>query len=179
RLSYAQAFIDSVGLDPHAADEAELELAAGEVTETAELELDRDGWLDLLMTHVVEPALQPRGLVFVYDYPVSQAALARCHEREGTRVADRFEAYLDGMELANGYRELLDADEHVVRAERDNRVRQSVGIEERELDPRLLDALASGLPDCSGVALGVDRLLMRILGARTLDEVLAFSWERS
>ena len=178
-LSYARAFIDSAGLDPHSADEEELELAAGQVTETTGLTLDRDGWLDLLMTHVVEPGLQARGLVFVYDYPASQAALARCHERDGIRVADRFEVYLDGMELANGYRELLDADEHVDRAERDNRQRRAMGLEERDMDPRLLDALASGLPDCSGVALGVDRLLMRILGASDLDEVLAFSWDRS
>ncbi|MEM9759537.1 MAG: EF-P lysine aminoacylase EpmA [Pseudomonadota bacterium] len=177
-LSYAQAFVDSVGLNPHRANEKELMLAAEQVTDTAGLVLDRDGWLDLLMTHAVEPALRSRGLIFVYDYPASQAALARCYERNGTRVADRFEVYLDGMELANGYRELLDADEHVVRAERDNRVRQAMGTEERELDPRLLDALASGLPDCSGVALGVDRLLMRILDVRVLDEVLAFSWER-
>jgi lysyl-tRNA synthetase class 2 len=131
------------------------------------------------MSHAVEPSLASEGLVFVFDYPASQAALARCVERDGRPVADRFELFYEGVELANGYRELRDAPTHRQRAAEDNRRRLRAGQAPRELDPRLLAALEHGLPDCSGVALGVDRLLMRLLGARRLDEVLPFSWARA
>lgn len=177
--AYAALFDELFGIDPHRAGTDELAGVASTITDTGDLALDRDGWLDLLLTHGVEPALRGRGLVFVCDYPPSQAALARCVEREGIRVADRFEAYLDGMELANGYRELLDPRELQVRAGRDNRLRAARGQDHRTLDPRFVAAHEAGLPDCSGVALGVDRLLLRILGEDRLSAVLPFSWELS
>jgi lysyl-tRNA synthetase class 2 len=172
-------FSDNLGLDPHTADIGTLEECARDTLELGALELDRDGWLDLLMSHCIEPAIASRGLLFVHDYPETQAALARCVERDGQRVADRFELYVDGVELANGYRELLDAVELRRRAEDDNRRRAVTGLPRRELDPRLVAALEAGMPDCSGVALGVDRLLMLKLGAKSLSEVLAFDWSRS
>lgn len=177
--AYAELFDEVFGIDPHRATGDELAAVARTVTDTGDLALDRDGWLDLLMTCGVEPALEDRGLVFVRDYPESQAALARCVDRDGIRVADRFEVYLDGIELANGYRELRDPGELAARARRDNRVRAARGQECRALDPRLVAALEAGLPDCSGVALGVDRLLMYLLGAERLAAVLPFAWERS
>jgi lysyl-tRNA synthetase class 2 len=176
--AYGELFDEVFGIDPHRATVDELANMARGITDTGDLALDRDGWLDLLMTHGVEPALQGRGLVFVCDYPESQAALARCVDRDGILVADRFEAYLDGIELANGYRELRDPGELEARAARDNRLRAARGQPYRALDPRLLAAQEAGLPDCSGVALGVDRLLMYLLGAERLDAVLPFAWER-
>ncbi|MEE4278622.1 MAG: EF-P lysine aminoacylase EpmA [Halieaceae bacterium] len=177
--AYAELFEEVLALDPHSAETDCLAAAAAAFTDVSGLVLDRDGWLDLLMSHAVEPALRDRGLVVVKDYPASQAALARCVERDGRRVADRCEVFLGGVELANGYRELLDPQVHRERAAVDNARRRAAGLEERKLDPRLLDALSSGLPDCSGVALGVDRLLMHALGADRLDEVLPFSWGRA
>jgi lysyl-tRNA synthetase class 2 len=177
--SYRQLFLTQIGIDPWAATTAELEAAARERLDPGAMSLDADGWLDLLMSHCIEPALAPRGLVFVTDYPPSQAALARCAERDGVWVAERFELYVDGLELANGYRELLDPRELVARAARDNSRRRAAGQAERLLDPRLLAAMEAGLPDCSGVALGLDRLLMQSLGATSLDQVIPFDWSRS
>jgi lysyl-tRNA synthetase class 2 len=136
-----------------------------------------DGWLDLLLTHVIEPALDT-GLVFVSDYPASQAALARLRSGDPP-VAERFEVYLGGIELANGYHELTDAAEQRRRFEQDNARRCARGLATVEPDRRLLAAMQSGLPDCAGVALGIDRLLMIAGGAAHIDEVIAFPLEHA
>ena len=177
--SYRELFLNLLDIDPLTATRESLARAAGERVDTTGLLLDRDGWLDLLMSHCVEPALAGRGMVFVCDYPASQAALARVVERDGVRVAQRFELFAGGMELANGYLELLDPEQLRQRAQADNRRRRQAGQDERQLDPRLVAAMQAGLPDCSGVALGVDRLLMLKLGAATIGEVLPFDWSRS
>ncbi len=139
----------------------------------------RDLWLDLLMSHVIEPRLGGHDMVFVYDYPVTQAALAALGTSDGQAVAHRFELYIDGVELANGYLELTDVDEQRRRFEADNADRSIRGLPRMTADDRLLAALASGLPACSGVALGLDRLLMVATGERDIRRVLAFDWERS
>lgn len=163
------------GIDPFAADARQLQalLRDRHGIEPAGLQgMDRDAWLDLAMTHVVEPRLGP-GLVFVRDYPASQAALARV--RPGTPpLASRFEVYLNGVELANGFHELGDAAEQRRRFEAENIRRGQDGLPRMPVDERLLAALAAGLPDCAGVALGVDRLLMLACGATRIDAVLAF-----
>ncbi|WP_439106285.1 EF-P lysine aminoacylase EpmA [Congregibacter sp.] len=176
--SYAALFEDVLGIDPWETSAEELREIATTQLDLGSLELDYDGWLDLLMSHLVEPRLANRGLQFVCDYPPSQAALARCADRNGRTVAERFELYVDGIELANGYRELLDVQELADRALRDNERRRVSGQEIRDLDPRLVAAMQEGLPDCSGVALGVDRLLMAQLGADRLSAVMPFDWSR-
>jgi len=124
------------------------------------------------MTQVIEPRLGA-GLVFVRDYPASQAALARV--RPGNPpLASRFEVYLNGIELANGFHELADAAEQRRRFEAENAARADSGLPVMPLDRALLEALASGLPDCAGVALGLDRLLLLACGAGSLAEVLTF-----
>jgi lysyl-tRNA synthetase class 2 len=139
---------------------------------------NRDTWLDILMTHVIEPQLGA-GLVFIYDYPASQCALARIEtDSSGEKVAKRFEAYLQGIELANGYWELTDADEQARRFETDQQRRQEMGLPNNPSDNLLLDALASGMPDTAGVALGVDRLLMLQQDVESLEQVLAFPFGR-
>lgn len=172
---YRDLFREIAGIDPFHSDVAELREALHTRGITAPIGLsakDRDGWLDVLMTHVIEPGLGT-GLVFIRDYPASQAALARLLPGEPT-VAARFEVYLNGVELANGYQELTDASEQQLRFEQDNAYRERQGSESVVMDRRLLAALEAGLPDCAGVALGIDRLLMIIGGFASLDEVIAF-----
>jgi lysyl-tRNA synthetase class 2 len=174
--TYRELFREFAGIDPFGAsvnDIRELLEGRGIAAPTGLPEDAIDGWLDLLLTHLIQPALGA-GLIFISDYPASQAALARVRPGDPP-VAARFEVYLGGIELANGYHELTDAAEQSRRFERDNRVRRSRGLVAVEPDRRLLGALQSGLPDCAGVALGIDRLLMVAGGARRIDEVIAFS----
>lgn len=176
--AYRELFLDILDLDPFAATLEELQARAAREIDVGAMSGDRDMWLDLLMSHLVEPQLSGQGLCFVYDYPPSQASLARIVEDGNVPVGQRFELYVDGMELANGYCELCDAQEQRARFEADNRRRREYGLPQRPLDERLLAALQHGLPDCSGVALGLDRLLMLRTGATDIREVLAFDWGR-
>lgn len=177
--SYRELFLQSLGVDPFTASVDELRQQAAALVDVGGMDGDRNLWLDLLLSHAVEPWLAGQGMCFVCDYPASQAALARLRERDGFSVGERFELYVDGLELANGYRELADADEQRERFNADNLLRRSSGQPQRPLDERLLAALESGLPDCSGVALGVDRLLMCRTGESDIRRVLAFDWARS
>jgi lysyl-tRNA synthetase class 2 len=181
RLRYSQAFDRTLGIDPHRADVHALRAAAlnAGVPGADALELpSRDAWLDLLMTHCIEPGFDAAAITVVTDYPASQAALARVRPGDPP-VAERFEVYVGGMELANGFHELADAAEQRARFLADNARRRAGGLPEMPLDERLLAALAAGLPDCAGVALGLDRLLMLATGARDIAEVLAFPLERA
>lgn len=178
-VSYRELFRAELGLDPFTAGIGELSTLARGALDTGDLEGDRDLWLDLIMSHLLEPRLAGKGRIFVYDYPASQAALSRVVEVDGVAVGQRFELYVDGVELANGYFELVDAGEQRRRFEQDNSRRKSLGMAERPLDEKLLAAMAEGLPACSGVALGVDRLLMLKTGCKDLRQVLAFDWQRS
>mgnify|MGYP001811976276 FL=1 len=135
-------------------------------------EYDFDQCLDLLLGVVIAPTMQ--GYQFVYDYPLSQAALARVREDDNS-VAERFELFFDGIELANGFSELTDADEQRARFEQDSAARAQKGLPQYAIDERLLAALESGLDDCAGVALGLDRLLMVLLELDSIDQVLAFT----
>ncbi len=178
RATYGDLFQRHLGIDPHRASVDELRRAARAAGVDPSLEAgDRDAWLDLLMSHCIEPRL-PDGLCFVHDYPASQAALARLRPGDPP-VAERFELYLDRVELANGFHELADAAEQRRRFEGDLARRRAEGRPGPPLDEALLQALAAGLPDCSGVALGVDRLLMRVVGADRIDQVLAFPIDRA
>jgi lysyl-tRNA synthetase class 2 len=179
KRSYRELFTELLALDPFTASTAELATTARRQIDTGTLAGDRDLWLDLLMSHLIEPQLAALGMVFVYDYPASQAALSRVIEVDGFRVGQRFELYVDGLELANGYFELSDVGEQRDRFEADNTRRRECGLAQRPLDEHLLAALAHGLPDCSGVALGVDRLLMLASGISDIRQVLAFDWERA
>lgn len=176
-LGYRELFIEHTGLDPHACDTADLRAPLGEFAIRDE-GLSRDDWLDLLLTHHIEPQLRDDTLLLVHDYPASQAALARI--RPGTPpVAERFEAMLGGIELANGYHELADPGEQGGRFAADLARRRSRGAVEPPPDARLIEALAHGLPDCAGVALGLDRLLMAMLGTQRIADVLAFDFRRA
>ncbi len=180
KLSYTQAFERYCGLHPHRASLDDLRAAA-----TARLELgfasnDRDLWLQLLMSAVIEPALPAEHITLIHDFPASQAALAKTAlDANGDPVARRFEAYYRGMELANGYDELRDAGELVSRIRRDHQRRRNAGQRLPAIDRRLLKAMQAGLPDCVGVAMGFDRLVMLATGASRIDEVISFPLERA
>ena len=179
-LSYRQLFLDRLAIDPFRASLEDLAACARDqgIAGVGDLDLDRDGWLDLLLTHRLETGLGRGRLTFLRDYPPSQAALARL--RPGPEpVAERFELYLEGVELANGFAELTDAAEQRRRFEQDQANRHERGLPVPPLDEAFLVALAAGMPEAAGVALGLDRLLMAITGASHIDQVLAFPIERA
>lgn len=181
RVSYAEAFRRHVGLDPHAADTDELASAAEGrgVIPPASLSMeDRDGWLNLLLAERVQPHLGHRRPVLLYDYPAGQAMLARVRAEEPP-VAERFELYVAGIELANGYHELLDPAELLRRSAHANAQRQADGKSALPERSRLLAAMEAGLPAAVGVSLGFDRLVMLAAGAKGLSEVTAFPFDRA
>lgn len=175
RLSYADAFMQYAGIKVHDASDDVLQ-QKGIALAGHDLDLNRDGWLDIIMSHLIEPSLPKNMLVFIDAFPASQAALAKIKNNENNiRVAQRFELFFNGTELANGYHELTDAVEQRQRFNSD----AGAGAGGRAVDERLLDALESGLPECAGVAIGVDRLLMHSTGAKCISDVLAFDWHRA
>ena len=175
--TFRDLFRDRLGLDPLVDDVEVLRDALGDVRIDPD-GLTRDDWLDLLMTHRLQPMFDQDTLLAVHDWPASQAALARIRGSEPP-VAERFELYLGPLELANGYHELVDAAEQRARFARDGRMRAMRGLPPIPTDDALLAALAHGLPACAGVALGVDRLLMALLGTDRIADVLAFEFARA
>jgi elongation factor P--(R)-beta-lysine ligase len=177
RLTYREAFLRFAGFDPFATAAGDIvqRLAQRGVAVPAGLDEDLAACLDLALATLVEPGLDPLRPVFVYDFPASHAALARIRPGDPP-LAERFELFFGGMEIANGFHELADADEQARRFAADLAARRARGLVEPPLDRRLLAALAHGLPDCAGVALGFDRLVMVLAGASHIDEVLAFPW---
>ncbi|MFP1734369.1 elongation factor P--(R)-beta-lysine ligase [Lonsdalea quercina] len=179
-LTYQQAFQRHLDVDPLSADKAQLREVAETlgVGDVAHQEEDRDTLLQLLFAVGVEVNIGRDKPAFVYHFPATQASLAEI-STEDHRVAERFEVYFKGIELANGFRELTDSAEQRQRFEQDNRKRAARGLPVQPIDENLLDALTAGIPDCAGVALGVDRLIMLALKAESISEVMAFTVDRS
>ena len=181
RLTYREAFLRHAALDPFGASLEQLRQACEEClnlsTELAG-ETSPDVYLDLLMSALVGPRLGLDNPAFLYDFPASQAALARVRAGDPP-VAERFELFWKGIELANGFHELTDAAEQRRRFEQDRARRLEQGREAPPYDARLVAALQAGMPQCAGVALGLDRLLMLLLGLPELADVLAFDSERA
>jgi elongation factor P--(R)-beta-lysine ligase len=181
RISYGEAFQRYVGIDPHTADGSSLAVLTKKLGIESPASMspdDRDGWLDLLMVEKVQPRLGCGRPSLLYDYPASQAALA-CVRHENPPVAERFELYINGVELANGYHELLDPAELRARNRQANAQRKSDGKATLPEESRLLAAMEFGLPDSTGVALGFDRLAMIAAGAKNIAEVVAFPFDRA
>lgn len=180
RLSYRSAFQHYLGLDPFAASSEDLMTCSqdyGIGTVVGLDEADRDSWLDLLMGQCIQPRLGKNRLTFIFDYPASQAALARIR-KDTPPVAERFELFIDGVELANGFNELRNAEEQRRRFEQDLQRRKEWDQELVSLDSFFLDALEAGLPECAGVALGLDRLLLVINRGAQLEEMITFPFDR-
>jgi lysyl-tRNA synthetase class 2 len=178
RLSYAATFERYAGVGVFDETDAALGLRVKELGMSDIEGLSRNDLLDLVLTHVIEPKLGHCQPIFIHDYPASQASLARVRDGDPP-LAERFEVFAEGVELANGYHELVDSAEQRRRFETDIELRASQGLPTVPIDERLLAALDHGLPNCAGVALGVDRLIMIAAGTRDIANVLAFPIDRA
>lgn len=175
RISYRQLFLDFLNIDPHQASIDELKKISPDLCEILNAETDtKDDVLMLLLSELIEPKIGFDRPCFIYDYPASQAALSKVREN---KFAERFEVYVNGIELANGFHELQSVDEQSKRFLNDNKKRRRLNKPEMPIDEYLLGALKHGLPHCAGVALGVDRLIMLALQKEKLSDVLSFSSE--
>lgn len=179
KYTYRDLFIQVCGCDPFLASIQELQALLNQYqldNVLAADEPDKDQYLFLLMTHVIEPVIAKlHNPVAVYGFPVSQAALAQLDKGQ----ASRFEVYYRGVELANGFHELTDPQLQRERFESDQQQRRAAGFPSMDIDPRFIQALAAGLPPCSGVALGLDRLLVFACQAQRISEVLSFDWHNA
>lgn len=171
--SYREAFQNFATIDPLTCADEELE-RLGRSLANAEFDLDRNGWLDIIMSHLIEPSLPRDQLIFMHSFPASQASLAKITQlADGQQVAQRFEVFFNGMELGNGYDELLES--HL----QEQRFLSESAITGRPIDQHLISAMEHGLPQCSGVAVGLDRILMHALGCDHISQVISFDWERA
>ncbi len=175
RRSFRELFLERTELDPLRSTSSEFRKLAEDKKIPFPDGLDDEGWIDLLFSELVQPTLDA---VIVYDFPAFQSQLARTRtDGDGTVLVERFELFIDGVELANGYHELLDADELRQRFQATNAKRRQDGKPELPVESRLLDAMEHGLPACSGTALGLERLFMVRFGVASIDEVFAFPFE--
>lgn len=180
QISYQHAFIEYLDVDPlNTSDEVLVDIMTKENIDIHAPEtLGFDSKLQLLFSYCIEPKIGQQRPCFVYNFPASQAALAKINESD-PRVADRFEVYFKGVELANGFNELSAAHEQRSRFQQDNEKRQQAGLATKPIDENFLCALEAGLPSCAGVALGIDRLLMLKVGAQHIQEVISFPVSRA
>jgi len=182
RITYRAAFVEHVGIDPLVADIPTLIAATarhGLMPPESFPRDDRDVWLDFLLTELVEPRLGCERPAILHDYPPSQAALAQVRHTDDAPVAERCELYVRGIELANGYHELLDAEVLRERNRVNNQLRHADGHATLPEESRLLAAMEHGLPPCMGVALGFDRIVMLAAGTNSIRDVIAFPIDRA
>ncbi|XQW84729.1 elongation factor P--(R)-beta-lysine ligase [Thalassotalea piscium] len=181
RLSYQEAFSQQTGIDPLSSSIQELKAflsVKGVSDEWVATEEDKDILLQYIFSDYVEPKIGEKAPCFIYDFPYTQAALANISVQDN-RVAHRFECYYHGIELANGYNELLDHEELLTRFTRDNETRIKMGKPQMPIDNNFIRAMKKGIPECSGVALGLDRLMMLALNKQQINEVITFGIENA
>lgn len=179
RMTYADLYKKFLGFDPHVVTVETLKQTAREKINFVDELSDKNAWLDLLFTHCIEPEIARERPIFIYDFPADQAALAKIRFEENPPVASRFEVYFKGLELANGFHELQDAKEQRKRFEMDLKKRVALNLPLVPLDENFLKSLEKGLPDCAGVALGIDRLIMLALECESIKSVISFSFEEA
>jgi len=178
RFTYQELFEQELDFNPHEISSDKLQSLTRETLTITGDDLSDTDYLQLLMNHLIEPTLPEQ--CFVYDYPVAQAALSKIEENaDNTRVAKRFELYCKGMEIANGYSELTNPQEQKARFAKDNQLRTELGLLAMQPDERLLSALEEGMPECAGVALGVDRLIMLLSNTSNISDVISFPFDRA
>lgn len=179
RITYTKIFMEILAINPHTRDIKQLKITAQKNNlSVSGIPDDYDSWLQLLFTHLIEPQIGREYPIFIYDFPAEQAMLARVRNEEGLRVASRFEVYFKGIELANGFHELNDAVEQRNRFIQDLAKRKELNLPQIPLDENFLSLLPN-LPDCSGVALGIDRLLLATAGVNSLDKVLCYPFSEA
>ncbi len=175
-VSWRQAFMDYANCDPFNATTEELKQVFTSYTQQDVPGMGDEDWLDLIMSQVVEPQFNRGRLVFVTHFPASQASLARLNP-DDHRLAERFEVFAGGLELANGFHELTDVNEQRQRIKHENQLRKQRGLPVVDVDEHFLAALEHGMPDCSGVAVGFDRLVMLAAGITDIRQVMSFSFD--
>lgn len=180
RYSYQEIFEKYLQINPHVATVDILKNCAQQhnLSNVNIDNHDRDTWLHLLLSHLIEPQLGQRQPTFIYDFPASQAALARIRNADFP-VAERFEVYIQGIELANGYHELADVNEQQRRFMADLAKREQMKLPTVTIDKRLLSALNAGFPHCAGIAVGIDRAVMLAAKASSIAEIISFPIERA
>ncbi|GLX83470.1 elongation factor P--(R)-beta-lysine ligase [Thalassotalea eurytherma] len=180
-ISYQNVFINNTGIDPLSCDQGEL-ITYLRSNDKADDWLIHANCIDTLLQFIfcefVETNIGNERPCFVFDFPISQASLSKASDSD-PRVAHRFECYYKGLELANGFNELTDPDIQLKRFESDNIKRKLLGLPERPIDQRFVDGLKAGLPECSGVAVGIDRLVMLALSKANIESVLTFTIENA
>ena len=176
KMTYQNIFKAFTGIDPLTANVSNLQQYTSEIIGLPiGLNNDKNSWLNLIMSQCIEPKFDKDKLYFIYDFPASQASLAKI--KKHTPVAERFEVYLNGIELANGFTELQDAHEQQQRFKQEQAIYEQNFGYQPDIDQHFLDALQTGLPSCAGVALGIDRLLMILTHATHIRQVLSFPTE--
>ncbi len=171
-LTYQQAFVRYLKIDPFSISHQDLQAKCRELVGDIPNDLLFDNLLTLLFSEQIESQFDPNIITVIYDYPASQASLAKTRQVDGNQVADRFEVYLAGVELANGFNELTDANIQLQRFKEDNQIRRQLKLPEIDIDMTLIGALKQGLPDCAGVALGLDRLMMIANNCQSIKQVI-------
>jgi len=181
RVGYQDIFASFTGLDPLVFSYKDYCAFARECQMPEAVDIcgqDHALWLDFIFSHKVQPYLGENALCMVYGYPVCQSSLARVNQHNAL-VTDRVELFINGVELGNGYYELADAEEQSRRFDKELAIRQQQKLPVSVKDERLISALKSGLPECSGMAIGLDRLLMLLSDSASIDDVLSFSIHRA
>ncbi|MGB0938414.1 MAG: elongation factor P--(R)-beta-lysine ligase [Colwellia sp.] len=180
RISYQEIFKECTGIDPLATSREQLSAYINLhgkldnwLIESSKEDGDNDMLLQFIFSEFVENRIGSDAPCFVYDFPVSQASLAKVSSQD-KKVAHRFECYFQGIELANGFNELTDGQIQLKRFNTDNTKRSSLGLDKRAIDDNFIQALNAGIPDCSGVALGIDRLVMIALSIGKIENVISF-----
>jgi lysyl-tRNA synthetase class 2 len=176
QVTYQDLFIELVGLDPLTATRVQLISVIesnGKLSDWLTVEQDNDILLQFIFSELIEPNIGNDSPCFVYNFPSSQASLAKISP-EDARVAERFECYFRGVELVNGFNELTEPDTQLVRFQKDNLQRKSLSLQEQPIEQNFISALSKGLPQCSGVALGIDRLIMLALKTNHIEKVISF-----
>ena len=176
RITYAELFQRHLNIDPHKISLHQLQQRTQSLLSNDHDSIDRDTCLQLLLTHEIEPQMSAKHPLFITDFPASQAALAKISTQQPP-VAERFELYYQGMELANGFHELTDAKEQQQRFQSDQHLRQAQQKAVPSIDSKFIDCLTH-LPPCAGVAIGIDRLIMLALETDDIRDVLSFAWEQ-
>lgn len=180
-ISYQSLFQQYLNINPHQCQRSTLIdcLNQQKIKPHSTANMHKDDLLQWLMSEIIEPKLQTKPLLFVYDYPASQAALAKL-STDQPHIAHRFEMYLYGVELANGFDELCDAQTQLARFKSDIKQSKPHPMKcQAGIDPYLIQALQHGLPPCSGVALGIDRLVQYLIQSKCLADTLSFAWDRA
>jgi lysyl-tRNA synthetase class 2 len=176
QVTYQDLFIELVGLDPLTATRVQLISVIesnGKLSDWLSVEQDNDILLQFIFSELIEPNIGNDSPCFVYNFPSSQASLAKISP-EDARVAERFECYFRGVELVNGFNELTEPDTQLVRFQKDNLQRKSLSLQEQPIEQNFISALSKGLPACAGVALGIDRLIMLALKTNHIEKVISF-----